>query len=166
MRKLFLVFLLYLSIALGDEAVYKAYYGFIPIGTVEFKWNDKKIKVEGKVYPYLRFIYDYNFLFEVKDNDFFLYEKENKKIRKYTKEKILEKKPWLPLIVKFLKTKKADEKGKIYPYKLKKEGNTYIIYPLKSKKVKKIVLIFDKDDKFPKKIKIYGKYFIKLERIS
>ncbi len=166
MRKLIFILIVYISVAFGDEALYKVYYGFIPIGTVEFKWKKDEIKVEGKVYPYLRFIYDYNFVFEAKDNDFFLYEKENNKIRKYTKEKILKKKPWLPLIVKFLRTRKADERGKTYPYRLEKKGNTYIIYPLKSKKVKKIVLVFGKDERFPKEIKIYGKYFIKLERIS
>ena len=166
MKKILFSFLVFIFTAFADEALYKAYYGFIPIGTIEFKWNKNVIKVEGKVYPYLRFIYDYNFIFEAKDNDFFLYEKENKKVREYTKEKIFKKKPWLPLIVKFLKTRKADENGEKYPYKLEKKGNTYIIYPLKSKKVKKIVLVFGKDKKFPEKIKIYGKYFIKLERTS
>ncbi len=158
------IFFFFTGIAIAKEAVYKAYYGFLPIGEVTFKWEGNRIDIKGSVYSYLKFVYDYNFEFKAVDNDFYLYEKENKKIREFKKEEIYRKKPWLPLLVKFLKTKKADEKGKLYPYKLEKDGNKYIIYPLKSKKVSKIVVVFDKDKDFPKEIRIYGKHYIKLKR--
>ncbi|NPA53305.1 MAG: hypothetical protein GXO21_01405 [Aquificae bacterium] len=160
---IFISLLIVFSFAIGKEAIYKVYYGFLPIGEIKFKWEEKQLYIKGNVYSYLKFVYDYNFEFLAKDNDFYLYEKENDKTKTFKKEEIFKKKPWLPLLVQFLQTKKADEKGK-YPYKLEKEGNKYIIYPLSSKKVSKIVIVFDEDKQFPKKIKIYGKYFLKLER--
>ena len=157
-------FLMFSAFAVAKEAVYKTYYGFLPIGEVTFKWDKNYIEIKGSVYPYLKFVYDYNFEFKAVDNDFYLYEKENKKVREFKKEEIYKKKPWLPLLVKFLKTKKADETSPLYPYKLKIEGKKYTIYPLKSKKVSKIVVIFDGDEIFPKEIRIYGKHYIKLKR--
>ncbi len=147
----------------AKEALYKVYYGFLPVGEVVLKWNKDDIYVKGKVYDYLSFIYDYDFEFKWSDNDVFLYEKENGKKKVYRGKKLYEKKPWLPLLVKFLKTKKPDEKAKDFPYRLKIEGNKFIIFPIHSKKVSKIVVYFkDKEDIFPEKIKIYGKHYIKL----
>ncbi len=146
------------------EAIYKVYYSFIPVGKIIFKWEKDNIEVKGSVYPYLKFLYDYNFVFESRGNDFSLIEREGGKLKVYKKEDIYRKKPWLPLVVKFLKTRKADENGKFYPYKLEVEDKKYIIYPLKSKKVKRIEIIFDGNIKFPKEIRIYGNHYIKLVR--
>ena len=166
MRKvpLLFLFLLLFSDTFGKTAVYRAYYSFFPIGKITFNWDNDRIEVHGEVYPYLKSFYNYDFKFVAQDNDFFLYEHENSKVRVYKGEKLYKKKPWLPLIVQFLKTRKAKINSD-FPYRVKKEGNKYIVYPLKSKKVKKIEVVFGKSD-FPEYIRIYGKHYIKMKKIE
>ncbi len=165
MKKVLLFFLIFFSFSFGKTAIYRAYFGFIPVGEIKFIWDNDTILVKGNVYSYLKSFYNYDFEFRAADNDFFLYEHENRKVRVYKGEKLYQKKPWLPLIVNFLKTGKED-KNSVYPYRLKKEGKNFIIYPLKSKKVKKIVLKMEENSRFPVSIRIYGKHYIKLEKIK
>ena len=171
MKKFFIILfsslLLYLF-AFAEKGVYKAYVYFLPVGEITFDIQDKKAFVKGETYSSFRWIYNYTFRFEASEKGYFLYEKENKKEKVYKNEQILKKKPWLPLIVKYiLEGKKPDpEKDKNFPYKIVEKGDRVIIYPLKSKKVKKIILKLSKNSRLPEKIEIEGKIDITLERIK
>ncbi len=171
MRKSFLTILsfllLYIS-AFAEKGVYKVYVYFFPVGEVTFDIQNNKAFVKGETYPSFRWIYNYTFRFEASEKGYFLYEKENKKEKVYKNEQILKKKPWLPLIVKYiLEGQKPDpEKDKNFPYKIIEKGDRVIIYPLKSKKVKKIILKLSKNNRLPEKIEIEGKIDITLKRIK
>ncbi|SNZ08950.1 hypothetical protein SAMN06265182_1429 [Persephonella hydrogeniphila] len=151
----------------AEKGTYKAYVYFIPVGEIYFDIQKDKAIVKGETYKSLRWIYNYTFRFEANKNGYFLYEKENEKEKVYKNEQIEKKKPWLPLIVKFiLEGKKPDsEKDKNFPYRIEEKENSVIIYPLKSKKVKKITVKLSKKDRLPDYIQIDGKIDIKLERI-
>ena len=152
----------------AENGVYKAYVYFIPVGEITFHLEKDKVTVRGETYKSLRWIYNYTFRFEANNSGYFLYEKENKKEKIYRDKKIEEKKPWLPLIVKYIKEgKKPDsDKDPDFPYRIEERENTVFIYPLKSKKVKKITLKLSKNSRLPEKIDIEGKIDITLERIK
>jgi len=159
---------LFLSlICYAEKGTYKAYVYFIPVGEIQFDIRGNSAVVKGETYKSLRWIYNYTFRFEAGENGYFLYEKENKKEKIYKNKQIEKKKPWLPLIVKFIiEGKKPDsEKDKNFPYRIEEKGDTVIIYPLKSKKVKKIIVRLSDKDRLPEYIEIIGKVDIKLERI-
>ncbi len=169
-RKVLSLFLFLASffISYAEDGVYKAYVFFIPVGEITFHLEKDKVLVKGETYKSLRWIYNYTFRFEANSDGYFLYEKENKKEKIYKNKKIEEKKPWLPLIVKYIKEgKKPDsDKDPDFPYRIEEKKDTVFIYPLKSKKVKKITLKLSKNSRLPEKIEIDGKIDITLERIK
>lgn len=152
----------------AEKGVYKAYVYFIPVGEITFQIEKDNVTVKGETYKSLRWIYNYTFRFEANRDGYFLYEKENKKEKIYRNKQIEEKKPWLPLIIKYiLEGKKPDsDKDPDFPYRIEERGDTVYIYPLKSKKVKKITLKISKNSRLPEKIDIEGKIDITLERIK
>ena len=164
---LFLI-LAYFLISYAEKGVYRAYVYFIPVGEITFNLEKDKVLVKGETYKSLRWIYNYTFRFEANKDGYFLYEKENKKEKIYKNKQIEKKKPWLPLIVKYIKEgKKPDpDKDLDFPYRIEEKGDTVFIYPLKSKKVKKIRLKLSKNSRLPEKIEIEGKIDITLKRIK
>jgi len=146
----------------SEETIYKTYLGSIPVGEIKISLSEKKVTAEGSTYPYISWLYSYNFKFVMDGADFYLYERENEKEKKFDRKKIYEKKPWLPLIVEYIMYGK-NSNSDLYPIKVEKKGSIYVIYPLKSKRVKKIVMYIDKS-RFPLKIDIDGRYHIVLER--
>lgn len=162
------LFLICFFTTYAEKGVYKAYVYFIPVGEITFSLEKDRILVKGETYKSLRWIYNYTFRFEANNSGYYLYEKENKKEKIYKNKQIEEKKPWLPLIVKYIKEgKKPDsDKDPDFPYRIEEKGDTVFIYPLKSKKVKKIILKLSKNSRLPEKIEIDGKIDIKLERIK
>lgn len=152
----------------ADKGVYKVYVFFIPVGEITFNIQKNTALVKGETYKSLRWLYNYTFKFEANDKGYFLYEKENKKEKVYKNQEIEKKKPWLPLIVKYItEGRKPDSKDdNHFPYKIVESKNNVIIYPLKSKKVKKIVIKNSKHQKLPEEIFIEGKINITLKRIK
>ncbi|MDQ7055643.1 MAG: hypothetical protein Q9M89_03810 [Persephonella sp.] len=170
MRNLLLSVLLFLSfsvISKGETGVYRAYVYFIPVGEITFDVKKDKAFVKGETYKSLKWLYNYTFRFEANSDGYFLYEKENKKEKIYKDEQIKKKKPWLPLIVKYImEGKKPDsEKDRNFPYRIERQKDRVIIYPLKSKKVKKIVMLLKNGSRLPERIEIEGKIDITLEKI-
>jgi len=175
MKKIFLIYLLLLTVLLpvlskdtDTKAIYKVYVYIIPVGEVVFEIKQNRAIVKGETYKSLRWLYNYTFRFEATPDGYFLYEKENNKEKVYKNQQIEKKKPWLPLIVKYiLEGKKPDtDKDPHFPYRIEEKDDTVIIYPLKSKKVKKIVIKLSKNSRLPEKIEIEGKMDITLERIK
>ncbi|WP_457644380.1 hypothetical protein [Persephonella sp.] len=152
------------SVVLADEVIYRTFLGSIPVGEVKISVKEESVTAEGSTYPYISWLYSYNFKFVMDKDNFYLYEKENEKEKIFDKEKIYEKKPWLPLVVEYIMFGK-NTSSDLYPIKIEKKDNIYVIYPLKSKRVKKIVMHID-ESRFPLKIDIDGKYHIVLERHS
>ncbi len=145
-----------------EEIIYKTYLGSIPVGEIKIIVSNDEVTAEGSTYPYISWLYSYNFRFYMNRENITLYERENKKEKVFKKDKIYEKKPWLPLIIEYILYGK-NSNSDLYPIKVEKKKDKYFIYPLKSKKVKKIVMYIDKS-RFPSKIDIDGKYHIILER--
>ncbi|WP_457623385.1 hypothetical protein [Persephonella sp.] len=164
MIKKILIVLLIPFCVFSEEVLYKTYLGSIPVGEIKITIEKNRVVAEGSTYHYISWLYNYNFRFIKEDNNYLLYEKENKKEKIYKKDKIFEKKPWLPLIVEYILYGK-NSSSDIYPIKIEKKGNTYIIFPLKSKRVKKITMSIDKS-RFPLMIDIDGKYHIILKRVN
>ncbi|NPA17012.1 hypothetical protein [Persephonella sp.] len=173
MKQTVYLILLFLTISFNSFAkdikgIYKVYVYFLPVGEVVFDIRGDRATVKGETYKSLRWIYNYTFRFEASPEGYFLYEKENKKEKVYKNQQIEKKKPWLPLIVKYImEGKKPDtENDPHFPYKIEEKGDRVIIYPLKSKKVKKIIIKLSKNSRLPEKIDIEGKIDITLERIK
>ncbi|WP_457641664.1 hypothetical protein [Persephonella sp.] len=164
-KKILLVFFLHISLSFGEKAIYKTYVGSIPVGEIQIVIEKNKVKAFGNTHPYISWLYNYTFRFEVNGSNYILYEKENKKEKVYKNEKIYEKKPWLPLIIDFIRYGKKP-KNSIYPFKIEKKENIYIIYPFKSKSVKKIILKTGSDNNFPEVIDIDGRYHIILKKVK
>jgi len=160
------IFLLSVSLSFAEKGIYKVYVYFLPVGEIIFDIQKDTAVVKGSTYSSVRWLYNYTFLFKATENGYFLYEKENKKEKVFKDEQIKEKKPWLPIIVKYIMEGKEPEKTDKFQYKLKKEGNKVYIYPLDSKKVKKIILVFKRNSKLPDYIEIDGKIKIKMKRVK
>ncbi|NPA58348.1 MAG: DUF3108 domain-containing protein [Aquificae bacterium] len=165
---LLLFFLIWSFSFSAEKGVYKVYVYFLPVGEIVFEIEGNKAVVQGETYKSLRWLYNYTFRFEASEDGYFLYEKENKKEKVYRNEEIEKKKPWLPLIVKYiLEGKKPDsENDQRFPYRIEEKGDTVVIYPLKSKKVKKIIVKLSKNSRLPEEIKIEGKVNLTLKRIK
>ncbi len=160
-----LFILLFSVISKGETGVYKAYVYFIPVGEITFDIKKDSAIVKGETYKSLRWLYNYTFRFEASKEGYFLYEKENRKEKVYRDEQIKKKKPWLPLIVKYIMEGKSVKDDKSFPYKVERSKDRVIIYPLKSKRVKRIVMLVKNGSRLPEKIEIEGKIDITLEKI-
>ncbi|AAC07489.1 hypothetical protein [Aquifex aeolicus] len=156
MKKL-LILLTFVSFVFSKTFYYDVYVFFFRVGEIKIQIDKEKSYAEGKTLESMKWLYSYDFRFYEEKGDMKLYEREKEKVRVFGKDKIYEKKPWIPLLVDYLKTGKVKENNL---FKVKKEGNKFIVIPLKSKRVKKIIL---KDGKVPKEIVIHGKVKIKLK---
>ncbi len=151
------LFLLAFSFTFSLTATYEVYLLFFRVGEIKINVEKKKAEAEGKTYESWRWLYDYNFKFIQKGKDIFLYEKEGKKKRVLKGRKVYEKKPWIPLIVEYLREGRVSENEL---FKVKVEKDRLIVIPLKSKKVKRIIL-YGKG--VPEEILIEGSLTLKLK---
>ncbi|ACD66266.1 MAG TPA: hypothetical protein DEA57_01485 [Sulfurihydrogenibium sp.] len=157
-------------------AIYKVYALGIGVGEVYFIKKDNRIEARGQTYPSLRFLYNYDFVY-LEQNDYkALYEKEKEREKIYENQEIYEKKPWLPIISQFFKSRlKEDDilnmKIKINdaPVKISKQDTAseyiYIFEPQNSK-TKRITIYINKNEDVPYLIEIEGKVNITLKRIK
>ncbi|WP_461829762.1 hypothetical protein [Aquifex sp.] len=151
-----LILLLLVSLSFSKTITYGVKVLWFEVGEIKVILTQDKAVAEGKTYKSFEWLYRYNFKFVWKRNKIYLYEREKDKERVYEGNQVYEKKPWIPIVVEYLRSGKVKE-SKLFS--VKREGNKIIVIPKKSKKVKKIVLY---GGKIPKKIKIYGKLTITL----
>jgi len=156
MKKLLLIFLL-ITFSFSKTFYYDVYVLFFRVGEIKIQIEKNKSYAEGKTLKSMSWLYSYNFKFYEEKGDMKLYENEKGRVKVFGKEKIYEKKPWIPLLVEYLKSGKIVENN---IFKVKREENNLVVIPLKSKRVKKILI---KDGKIPREIIIYGRVKIKLK---
>jgi len=152
-----LILLIFISFVFSKTFHYDVYVFFFRVGEIKIQIDKDKSYAEGRTLKSMRWLYSYDFKFYENRGEMKLYEREKGKVRIFGKEKIYEKKPWIPLLVEYLKTGKVSGNDL---FKVKKEANNLIVIPLKSKRVKKIVI---KGKEIPKEVVIYGKIKVKLK---
>jgi len=169
----FLLFLFIPIIAFSKSVVYKVRFSFLPAGKIEINIDDQKVVVKGKTKPPISWFYHYKLymFYDLKNaTRSYLYEEEGKKKRNYDFQKILQKKPWLPIVVNMLSLgrEKAPKNLKIKNIQvvLVKNKKDLLIYNVfGSKNVKKIYFINWKNNDFPEKIVIdTGEATLELEK--
>ncbi|NPB06722.1 MAG: hypothetical protein GXO03_03840 [Aquificae bacterium] len=138
------------------QLTYDVYVYFFPVGKVEIKLTDEGAYARGYTKEGWRWLYSYDFEFFQNGEKLFLIEVEKGKKKLYEGRRVYEKKPWIPLLIEFLKTGKVRETEL---FKVKKDKTTLRVVPLKSKKVKEIII---KGGNPPKEIVIKGALEIKL----
>ena len=126
------------------------------MGEIKITLTQNRAVAEGRTYKSFEWLYRYNFRFLQEGKKIFLYEREKDKERVYEGQEVYEKKPWIPVVVEYLRNGKVQESEL---FSVRREGEKVIVIPKKSKKVKRIILY---GGKIPKKIKIYGKLTITL----
>ncbi len=168
MRKIFLIFFLFFILsnkAFSDEIVrYKANFFSIPAGYVEITLkNNGDVYAEGKTGGLISLIYQYYFRFKKVGDQFYLQEDEKGKIKNYSTDEILQKKPWIPILIQIVTTKNFIvgsyiDIGKGISLKLTENiENKILFFRVKgSSNVKEIIVWYDKEA-FPKFIRILTK---------
>ena len=151
-----LIFLFLISLSFAKTLTYGVKVLWFEVGEIKIVLTEEKALAEGKTYKSFEWLYRYNFKFVWDKNNIYLYEREKNKERVYKGKKVYEKKPWIPIVVEYLRSGKVKESEL---FSVKSEGDRIIVIPKKSKKLKKIVIY---GQKVPKKIKIYGKLTITL----
>ncbi len=152
----FLILLFLISLSFSKTLTYGVKVLWFEVGEIKIVLTEDKAFAEGKTYESFEWLYRYNFKFVWDKEKIYLYEKEKNRERVYEGSKIYEKKPWIPVVVEYLRNGKVKETEL---FSVKQEGNKIVVIPKKKKKLKKIV-IYGKG--IPKEIKIYGKLTITL----
>jgi len=152
-----LLLLLLPALLFPKELVYEVYLFFFPVGEVKIELSEGRALAEGKTKEGWRWLYSYDFKFVQEGDEVLLVEVEKGKKKTYEGKKVYEKKPWIPVVVEYLRTGTVKETDF---FKVKRENGTLRVIPLKSKKVKEIVL---EGGNPPKEIKIEGKADITLK---
>jgi len=156
-----LIFFLVTLPVLSKSITYEVNYGFLTAGRIKIDFEPQKVVVTGKSSGLIGLFYHYK-LYMVynlsNETESFLYEKENSKERKYNFQKILQKKAWLPIVIKLLlERKEAPKLLKVGTYQIilvKVDGNNYTYKVKGSKRTKVVILKNWKPGEFPKKIEI------------
>ncbi len=141
---------------------YEATFSFLPAGKVVIFRQEDKVIVEGKTSGIIGWFYHYKFkfVFNLKESRGFLYQEENGKKKFYDFKKLMEKKPWLPVLVKILFSSRSREtnkplkvgKLKIIPVKVNPQEALFLVEG--SKKVKEVILKGWKKPSLPEEIEI------------
>ena len=159
--KTLLIILLLFSLSFSKTIIYDVYLYFFKVGNVRIELKNNETYAEGKTLESMSWLYTYNFKFVQKGNEVFLYEREKNKERIFNKEDVYRKKPWLPLIVEFIKEGSIRETNL---FKVKDKVEFLEVFPTNSKKIKKIIIKRDfKNKNIPKEIIIYGKVKLSLK---
>ncbi len=163
LKALFLttVFITASLIGFGKEITYEVSYGWFSAGRITIDFEPQKVVVKGKSGGLIGLFYHYKLymVYDLKNETHsFMVEKENSKERRYDFQKILQKKAWLPIIVKLLlEGKKVPKLLKVGNYQIilvKVDGNNYT-YEVKGSKHTKAVILKDwEPGKFPREIEI------------
>lgn len=151
-----LLLLLLVSFAFSKTITYGVKVLWFEVGEIKITLTQDKAVAEGRTYKSFEWLYRYNFRFVWDRENIFLYEREKDRERIYKGKRVYEKKPWIPIVVEYLRNGRVKESEL---FSVKREGNKVLVIPKKSKKVKKIVIY---GERTPKKIKIYGKLTITL----
>ena len=154
--RVLLIFLL-ISLSFSKTITYDVYVLFFKVGEIKIKLNKNYAYAEGRTVNGWELIYSYNFKFIQEGKKLELYEKEKGKERIYKGKKVIEKKPWIPLIVEYLQRGKVE---KTQDYRIVEKENRIEIYPKKSKRLKKVYIY---GSRIPERIEIYGKVKIILK---
>ena len=152
----FLILLIFVSLSFSRTLTYGVKVFWFEVGKIKITITKDRAVAEGRTYKSFEWLYKYNFKFIQEKGKILLLEKENGKERIYEGRKVYEKKPWIPVVVEYLRNGRIRENGM---FKIKREGDRLIVLPTKSKKLKKII-IYGKG--IPKKIEIRGKITITL----
>ncbi|HID79708.1 MAG TPA: hypothetical protein EYH48_04340 [Aquifex aeolicus] len=162
----FLPFLLLPLLIFAKSVVYKVYFGIFSAGRIEINFSPDRVEVTGASGGVIGWFYRYKLLmvYDFKNpNNTFMTEEENGKKKTYNFKRILEKKSWLPLVVKLLSetpnpdTLKTIKVGE-YTVTLEKYENDNFFFRISgSKNTKKIKLFRWKKGDFPKRIEIETK---------
>lgn len=159
--KIPLIILLLFSFSFSKTIIYDVYLYFFKVGNVKIQLKDNETYAEGKTSKDIRWLYTYDFKFIQKGNEMFLYEREKNKERIFKREDIYRKKPWLPLVIEFIK--EGSIKGANL-FKVKDKGAFMEVFPTNSKRIKKIVIKKGlKNRNIPGEIIIYGKVKLRLK---
>ncbi|HIQ48264.1 MAG TPA: hypothetical protein EYH58_01315, partial [Aquifex aeolicus] len=135
--KTLLIILLLFSLSFSKTIIYDVYLYFFKVGNVRIELKNNETYAEGKTLEAMRWLYTYDFKFVQKGNEMFLYEREKNKERIFNKEDVYRKKPWLPLIVEFIREGKIKETNL---FKVKDKVEFLEVFPTNSKKIKKIII--------------------------
>jgi len=163
LKKLFLtaVFTTITITGLAREITYEVFYGWFSAGRITIDFEPQKVVIKGKSGGMVGIFYHYKLymVYNLKnETDSFMVEKENSKERKYNFRKILQKKAWLPIVVKLLlEGKNPPPKVAVGTYKVKLkevDNNTYTYRVEGSKRTKKVILRYWKPPQFPEEIEI------------
>ena len=152
----FLILLFLISFSFSKTLTYGVKVLWFEVGEIKIVLTEDKALAEGKTYKSFEWLYRYNFKFVWDKEKIYLYEREKNKERVYEGKKVYEKKPWIPVVVEYLRSGKVKETEL---FSVKQERDKIVVIPKKKKKLKKIV-IYGKG--IPQKIKIYGKLTITL----
>ncbi len=154
--RLLVALLLFISFAFSKTIVYGVKVLWFEVGEIRIRLTEDKAYAEGRTYKSFGWLYRYNFRFVWDRDRVFLYEREKDRERVYEGRKVYEKKPWIPVVVEYLRRGKVKESEL---FSVKREGKEIVVVPKKSRRLRKIVIY---GNGVPKRIKIYGKLTITL----
>ncbi len=146
-----LILLLFSALVLAKSYTYEVYLFFFRVGEIKVELKEDGATAEGRTYEGWRWLYSYDFKFLQKGDRILLYEREKGKERRYEGKEVYEKKPWIPVVVEYLRSGKIPDNDL---FTLKEEKNRVLVIPKKSKRLKKIELYGGRP---PREIVIYGK---------
>ncbi len=161
MKKLLLaVFLLTLS-SFGKEVSYEVFYGWFSAGKIKIEFLPDKVIVKGKSGGFIGIFYHYklHMVYDfANETASYMVEEEGSKRKNYDFNKILQKKAWLPMVIRLLsEAENPPEHLKVGQYTVKllrKEKSDYLYSVEGSKRVKKILLKGWETGHFPREIEI------------
>ncbi|NPB04881.1 MAG: DUF3108 domain-containing protein [Aquificae bacterium] len=173
MKLLKAIFLLVPLLLWAGRAEYEVYYGWLSAGKIEVDFSPQKAVVRGKsgglvglFYRYrLYLVYDFS-----NETASFMEEQEGQKRKYYDYGKILQKKAWLPIVLKLLRETEVPEVLEVGNYRIvlqKEEKDSFVYLVEGSKKVKKVTLKGWRPGYFPREIEIQtdrGSLTLKLKR--
>lgn len=158
-----LALLFFPFLAVAKEVHYGVYYGLFPAGEIKIDFAPQRVVVKGKSGGLLGLFYKYR-LYLVYDvvnpASSFMVEEENGKKRRFDYKKLLEKKAWLPVVIRILLHRGDIKEGQILrvgEYRViprSVNGKDYYFLVEGSKKTKAIALKGWRKNSFPERIEI------------
>jgi len=162
-----LLFLLPLFTSFATD--YELYLSYFPAGKISIEEKNGKVFVKGKSTGLVSWFYRYRLrlIYDLKNPaGTFMEEEENGKRRFYDFDKLMKKKPWLPVVVELLTQRgEVPEELTVGGLKIvltKRVGNDWYFAVYGSKNVKEVILKGWKVGEFPKEIVVDGKKEVRL----
>ena len=148
---------------------YKVKFAFFTGGVISINREDGRVFVDGKSTGIVSWFYHYklHMVYDLKNPErSYMEEDENGKKKFYDFQKILKKKPWLPIVVRILtQSGEVPEKitvGSLTIVLTKRDNDDWYFTVYGSKNVKEVVLKGWYPGTFPREIVVKGKKDIKL----